>query len=354
VDTLGWRSSGLSYRSATDDGPWYKMNAYGVPNPQAIGGAAGVMGSDYKTGAAFIKVLQTSLPQAAVTVHEYGHALTYYERNWVDQGRTGTWWEPLAEFIADVYITSSWCEPARAKYGQKVGRTKMDLNKVVGSAHQVLVDGTQGSGNYYQSWPFMAYLTYNPDNFPGLGKTAIRDMIRKYKVRSNETPLHALATVAAPIPVQQIVGRYWARMANGDIGHPQGRERFNEVRARLNFANLDSTGSGSYKVKDARKPKYMGANIIPLKGARGKVGVNITADAPFTATLAIRAQAGSIRYVDLPNGVGEADLSAGEQASLVVANTPKALIMYNGFEITPTHEVSKSLGYTLQLTGATA
>jgi hypothetical protein len=354
VETLGWRSSGLSYKSATDDGPWYKMNAYGVPSPKSIGGAAGVMGSDFKSGAAFIKVLQTSLPQAGVTVHEYGHALTYYEKNWVDQGRTGTWWEPLAEFIADLYITSSWCEPARTKYGQKVGRTKMDLNKIVGSAHQVLVDGTQGSGNYYESWPFMAYLTYNPDNYPGLGKTAIRDMIRKYKLRSNETPFHALATVASPIPVQQIVGRYWARMANGDIGHPQGRERFNEVRARLNTANLETSGSGTYKVKDARKPKYMGANIIPLKGATGKVGVKITSDASFTATLSIRAGAGAIRYVDLPNGAGSADIAAGEQASLVIANTPKALIMYNGFEITPTSEVSKGLAYTLQLTGATA
>jgi hypothetical protein len=355
VDTLGWRSSGLSYRATNDDGPWYKMNAYGVANPQAIGNAAGVMGSDAKTGAAFIKVVQNSLPQAGVTVHEYGHALTYYEKYWVDQGRTGTWWEPLAEFMADLYMTSPWCEPARTKYGQKQGRTIMNLQKVVGGAHQVLVDGTANSpnANYYQSWPFMAYLTYNPDKYPGLGKTAVRDMIRKYRKGSNETPFHALAIVAGTTTsVQKIVGRYWARMANGDIGHPQGREAFNQARAKISFANLDPAGEGSYKVKEARKPKYMGANIIPLKGS-GKVSVKITAAMPFTATLAIRG-AGTFRYVDLPEGAGSADLAAGETASLVIANTPKSIIMYNGFEITPTHEVSKGLSYTLQLTGATA
>ncbi|KAF2436717.1 hypothetical protein EJ08DRAFT_582 [Tothia fuscella] len=355
VDTLGWRSSGLSYRRETsEDGPWYKMNAYGVSSPQAIGGAAGVMGSDFKTGAAFIKVVAATIKDPLVTVHEYGHALTYYERNWVDMGRTGTWWEPLAEFVADTYNTSPWCDAARKSVSQPTGRTKMDLNKVVGSAHQVLVDGTPGgNANYYQSWPFLSYLSYNPDNYPGLGKTVTRDMIRKYKLRSNETPLHALTIVAKSVSVQQIVGKYWARMAWGDIGHPQSRQRFDEVRARLNFANLDSTGSGTYKVKAARAPKYMGASIIPLKGT-GKISVKVTASDPFTATLAIRPTSGAIRYVELAEGAGGANVADGEQAALAIANTPKELIMYNGFEMEKTPQVNKGLLYTLQLTGATA
>jgi hypothetical protein len=92
VDALGWRSSGLSYRRDTsDEGPWHKMSAYGVPSPSAIN-ATGVMGSDPKTGAAFIKVVAGAINNPQVTVHEYGHALTYYERNWVDQGMTGTWY----------------------------------------------------------------------------------------------------------------------------------------------------------------------------------------------------------------------------------------------------------------------
>jgi hypothetical protein len=50
-----------------------------------------------------------------------------------------------------------------------------------------------------------------------------------------------------------------------DIGHQQGQQMFTSMRSRLNFANLDSAGNGAYRVKAARQPKYMGANIIPLK-----------------------------------------------------------------------------------------
>lgn len=101
VGEMGWRSSGLSFKLPTEQttGPYYKMNVYCVPNPSAIGGAAGVMGSDFGSGHAFVKVVSNSIGQAQVTVHEYGHALTYYEKTWVDQGRTGTWWEPLANFV---------------------------------------------------------------------------------------------------------------------------------------------------------------------------------------------------------------------------------------------------------------
>jgi len=95
VETMGWRSSGLSFNDKSDKGPYYKMNAYAVPSAASIGGAAGVMGSDARTGAAFVKVVTGSITNPIVTVHEYGHALTYYERNWVEQGQTGTYWETV-------------------------------------------------------------------------------------------------------------------------------------------------------------------------------------------------------------------------------------------------------------------
>jgi hypothetical protein len=272
-------------------------------------------------------------------------------------------WEPLANFIADLYVSSPWCEPARKQYKQPTGRSELVYGKIISNAQQVLVDGTPkdkgGQPNYYESWPFMAYLTYNPDKYGGLGKTAVRDMIRKYKVNSNTTPFHGLANVlSGGITVQHVVGRYWARMAYGDIGHPQSRERFDSMSAKLNFTNLDPFGSGGYRVKEARKPKYMGANIIPLKGT-GKISVKITTEDAFTATLAVRTKGGAglgaVRYIDLPGGAGGASVEASEEATLVIANTPKSLIMYNGFEMwkSPGSGAMKGLSYTLQLTGAT-
>jgi hypothetical protein len=167
---------------------------------------------------------------------------------------------------------------------------------------------------------------------------------------NNETPLHVLERVAAPTKVQTIAGRYWARMAYLDIGHKQAQDAFFRTRGSLNFANLDSAGGSMYRVKAGRQPRYFGANIIPLT-ASGAITATVTSSAAFTATLSIRAMSGSVRYVDLANGSGNATLAGGEEASLVVVNTPAALIMYDPFSISG--DVARGLDYTVQLTGAT-
>jgi hypothetical protein len=345
VDTLCWRSPGLSIKNTSDAGPYYKMNFYVVAN---LGSAAGQQFSDAATGLAYEKIITSSLTDPKVAVHEYGHALTYAEKGWINQQRTGAWWESVANFVADTYMTSPLCAKSRSDHGVSEGPTIIELNKVIGDSFQVIVDATQGSGNYYQAWPFLTYLTNNPDGYPGLGATALRDMFRKH-MGNNETPLHVLERIATPTSVQKIVGRYWARMAYLDIGHKQAQAAFMSGRGKLNFANLDSTGSGAYKVKANRQPRYFGSNIIPLKGT-GNVTVQVTSTAGFTATLAIRASNGSVRYVDLEKGSGGATVESGEEASLVVVNTPAMLYLYDPFMLSS--EVTRGLDYTVQITGA--
>jgi hypothetical protein len=345
VDTLCWRSSGLSINNTSASGPYYKMNFYVVAN---LGSAAGQQFSDPASGLAYEKIVTSSLTDPKVAVHEYGHALTYAEKGWINQQRTGAWWESVANFVADTFMTSPLCAKSRSDHGVSEGRTIIELNKVIGDSFQVIVDATQGSGNYYQAWPFLTYLTNNPDGYPGLGATALRDMFRKH-MGNNETPLHVLERIATSTSVQKIVGRYWARMAYLDIGHKQAQAAFMSGRAKLNFANLDSTGTGAYKVKANRQPRYFGSNIIPLKGT-GNVTVQVTSTEGFTATLAIRASSGSVRYVDLEKGSGGATLESGEEASLVVVNTPAMLYLYDPFMLSS--DVTRGLDYTVQITGA--
>lgn len=350
VNTIGWRSTGLSYNAATDDGPFYKVNVYSVAS---LPGAAGVMHSDAASGLAWLEVQQDYIAEPGVVVHEWGHGITYTERYWVDQGRTGAWWETTANWIADTYKTSALCASARSAHGQSATATEINLQKVIGDSFQVIVDGSVDTGNYYEAWPFLAYLTANPDNYAGLGQTAVRDMIRQYSRGSNETPLHALDRIATGNTAQQIVGRYWARMAYADIGHATAQQVFLQQRGNINFANLDSQGSGTYKVKSARQPRYMGSNIIPLKTTGTTVTAKVTASKPFTATLAIRnTSSGATRYVDLASGSGSATVSSGEEASLVVVNTPASLILFDPFSLTS--DVQAGLDYTVTLTGATA
>jgi Family of unknown function (DUF6055) len=247
-------------------------------------------------------------------------------------------------------MTSPLCEASRAKHGPANVGTKIDIVRVMNNAHKVIVDGTPNTGNYYESWPFLSYLTYNPDNVPGLGKDTVRNMIRKYARGSNQTPLHSLETVASGTKVSKIVGKYWARMAYVDFGHKSAKRMFDSVRGRINYANLDPAGEGNWKVKDSKAPKYMGANVIPLKSGGGAMTVKVTSSMGFTATLAVRGAGGNVRYVDLPNGSGGTTISSGEEASLIVANTPDKLLMYDAFSISG--EAAKGLDYRVHMTGA--
>jgi hypothetical protein len=348
VDDLCFRSPGLSHIS--DNGPYYKMNIYGVGS---LGSAAGVMRYDARAGLSYLEVLTNQLPVPRVTVHEFGHGLTLTEYDWVDQTRTGAWWETVANWVADTYLTSSLCEGARTRFGVQPGATIIDLNRVISQSYLLIVSNQ----NYYEAWPFLTYLTTNLDNYPGLGRTALINMMRGH-MRNNETPLHVLERVASPVKVQTILGRYWARMAYLDIGHPRAQEAFFSRRGSLNFANLDPAGTNTYRVKSARRPAYGGSNIIPLTGA-SNVSVQVTnlgngrTESNFTATLSIRSNSGPVRYVDLPNGAGQATVASNEEASLVVVNTPNTLYQYDAFQTTASSPESIGLNYEVQITGAT-
>ncbi|KAF4470288.1 hypothetical protein FALBO_2804 [Fusarium albosuccineum] len=306
-------------------------NVYSV---DVLEGAAGVMHSDYETGLAWLEVVNEYLAVPGVTVHEYGHGMHYHQKTWVDQGRTGAWWETLTNWVANTYKTSDICATARKNHNQEATNTEIELQKVLGDAHQ----------------PFLTYLTNNPDQFAGLGQDTIRQLMLQYKEGSNKTPLHTLARVSQNATVGDIVGRYWARMANVDIGHPSAHELFVAQKDSINFANVESSGSG-YKPKSGREPRYMGANIIPLTVSGSSVSVKVASDSEFVATVVIYREGGESSYVTLANGAATVSVKSGEQVSVVVANAPAEPILYDSFNLSA--DVSKGLDYTLTLTGAT-
>ncbi|KAF2637562.1 hypothetical protein P280DRAFT_530740 [Massarina eburnea CBS 473.64] len=353
VTENGWRTPGLSYKTGgvgNEVGPWYKMNIYQVTDG-SLPGAAAETWTDANAGLAFLKVVDKYMTTPGVIVHEFGHAMHYSEKNWIDQTRTGAWWETIANFVADLYFATPTCDAARAAAGLSGGDSLIEPKKVIGDSFQVIVDGTSGTGNYYQAFPLLSYITNNPDNYGGLGKTVLLDMIRKYKLNSDETPLHSLERLLSGVTIQKVIGRYWARMAYVDINHPKAQTVFNNQRSSINYANLDSNGNGKYTVKSARAPRYMGANITPLKatGTAVSVAITVASGGSYTATLAVKGSSAT-RYVDFSNGSASVTLASGEEVSLVVANTP-ALVQYDAFSI-PT-DLNKGLSYSVQITGAT-
>lgn len=345
VNVFGFRSPGLSFNDDGDTGAYTKTNIYSV---DSLDNAAGVMHSDAATGMAWLEVVNTYLTVPGVTVHEFGHGIHYHQKTWVDQGRTGAWWETFANWWADTYKTSDLCEEARNNHDQTTSDTEIELGKTISDSFQVIVDGSVDTGNYYQAWPFLTYLTTNPDSFDGLGTDALHQMMVQYEAGSNETPLHTLQRVAGGTSAGKIVGGYWAHMAYVDIGHPQAHEVFLSQRSGLNYANVQSSGDG-YAVIADRQPQYMGANIIPLTASGGTVTVEITANLPYTATLAVMG-GDSFRYIPV-DGSGSVEVASGEEVSLVVANTPDEPILYDAFSLSD--EVKQGLDYSFTLSGAT-
>lgn len=356
IEDWCFRTPGLSSKS-DDSGPYSKTNIYS----DGAMAAGGLTYWDARAELAYIHVLPSQIGDPKSTVHEYGHAITMSEHNWIEQKRTGYWWETVANWVSYSFLTSPYCEAARTEYDIKQPTTIIDqmhtLQTVYGQSYSVICNDQ----NYYQAWPFLTYLTNNPDQYPGLGKFAVQDLMRKYDLGSNETPLHTLERIAAPTKTQTILGRYWARMAYMDIGLPVGHKDFLSSRGTLNFANnLDAAGDQTYKVKASRKPQYGGANINPLEvSGTGDVSIAVTnlgnglTESNFTATLAIRAKDDSVpvRYVDLPHGMGQATIASQEEASLVVVNTPDELYLFDPQSVGSPENVG--LNYQVKITGAT-
>lgn len=339
VVNRGFKSPG---QSITNLAGKFKINVYSISDLDA----GGYMGYNGSAGLSYLIIASNLLTANGVTVHEFGHGVTLAEKFWVDKARTGAWWETVAEWFADTY------------QGTTANTTIFDVNSLHAGSNLNIVH----KNNLYQAWPFMAYLTNNPDGYAQLGNDAVKSLMRAHQ--GQETPLHTLERMIKPTSIKTLVGRYRARMAYGDIGHSLVQQRVLNAQKDANFRtrayrNLESIGADTYRVLAARKPQYTGSNIIPLQSTgSGDVNIQVTnlgnglSESNFTAVVAIKASNNSVRYLDLPNGTGSFRLASGEEASLVVTNTPDSLYLYNAFDSVDGNPEYAGLNYQVQIVGA--
>ncbi|HOC35071.1 MAG TPA: DUF6055 domain-containing protein, partial [Ruminococcus flavefaciens] len=127
----------------------------------------------YKEGWAFMSSedgygIEIISPEAMLDdltiAHEFGHVVHYQQHNWVDQEISGAWWEPMANWFREMYLGSSY-NPTDTKTG--------NFDPYLRNLSLALPHGR----NYYETWPFLAYIAYNPDNLDGLGITSIHRLL---------------------------------------------------------------------------------------------------------------------------------------------------------------------------------
>ncbi|TLD03979.1 hypothetical protein PgNI_11228 [Pyricularia grisea] len=367
VGKLGFKSSGLNQYGTPEKGPYYKTDFSMVdtlPNGESYSGFASYSTT---TGRATVRIRNGNLEYPYLSVHEWGHVLHWHQglnNAWARIPNCQPWSEALANWVADVYLTSGddLCGTSRTKFNASGGDSIYDPYKVVGKSYLSLIDATdRTTGNPYEAWPFFQYLFQNPDNYEGLGRDVVPAMLRATPdVGTDETPLHALQRVMGDSrKVQDVVAKYWARMANGDIGHEAiGRDTLQNKRF-LNMENFGNpTANGTFRVNAGKGAQYMGATMGKLVMADGVTHADVKVTAVnatmgFTAMFAVRDSATSkVRYLTLENGSGSVDLASTEDATLVVVNTPATLLKYNAGILNMT-EAARPLDFSVSMTGAT-
>ncbi|AJQ92948.1 DUF6055 domain-containing protein [Gynuella sunshinyii] len=353
VDERGFRSPGLPVNSRFQ-GP-YKLNVYSVTDLDA----GGVMGFDAYAGLSYLVVNSNYMGAEEVYVHEFGHSLTLSEYNWVDKGNTGAWWETTAEWVADTYMGSSQHAAVARRYGRSTNQSILDPYAVIGRSYLSIIH----ADNRYSNWPFLAYLSNNPDGLNGLNSNAVQQLIRQYQ--GQETPIHTLNRMVSPVTAQTVMAYYNARLAYMDIGRSAVQQRLFDV---INYdafrdqayRNLYAAGNSVYRVYDERKPMYGGSNIVPLTiTGNGTVDIQVSnlgngrSDSAFTAIVAIRSyDTGAIRYQVCPDGRATITVDDREEATLVVTNTPTALYTYDAFSSQAGDPELVGLNYQVRLNGA--
>ena len=261
--------------------------------------------------------------------HEFGHVATLHQKAWVDQDITGAWWEPLANWFREMYLGSEyytgtvktgWFEP----YLRNMSLT--------------LPHGR----NYYETFPFLLYLSYNPDNIDGLGVKFVKRMISEAK--ANEYPFDTIARLTGT-DAQTIFGNYAKRMATFDFGAKQAyQEEFRKkLEASPYYWNLfytvpEDNGTGWLQSPQAEAPMQGGINIIPLDISGDTIsvdfrGVSDDENAEWQACVVTVDANGKENYSELFGNGERMSISAkgARSAYLTVSAMPKVLYRVNAF-----------------------
>ena len=261
--------------------------------------------------------------------HEFGHVVTMQQKAWVDQDITGAWWEPLANWFREMYLYSDYY----------TGNTKTCwFEPYIRNMSLTLPHGR----NYYEVWPFMVYLSYNPDNLPGLGLDTMKRIISEAK--PNEYPMDTITRLFGT-DAQTVFGHYAKRMATFDFGPQEAYlSEFNRKLSdskyywNLFYTVLQADGSGWLTVPQEEAPMQTGINIVPLRVIGDSITVSFKgrsddANAGWQACVVTVDAAGNETYSDL---FGDGDTvtvpAAGAQSAyLTVAGTPRKFNAVNAF-----------------------
>lgn len=261
--------------------------------------------------------------------HEFGHVVTLHQKAWVDQDITGAWWEPLANWFREMYLGSEYYD----------GTTQTCwFEPYIRNLSLTLPHGR----NYYEVWPFLVYLSYNPDNLSGLGIDSVKRLISE--AQPGEYPFDTITRLFGT-DAQDVLGHYAKRMATFHFGAKdayrsqfQSKLRQSPFFWNLFYTVLEDNGDGWLQSPQEEAPMQSGINIVPLTITGDTISVDLKglsndSNAGWRACIVTVDQAGNEHYSDLFDSGERMTVSANGAVSayLTVTGTPKDLYDINAF-----------------------
>ncbi len=209
-------------------------------------------------------------PPSWVLPHEFGHVVTAHQLGWNSNKYSYAWWEAMGNWFREQYLYSDYSTDETG-HGTDFFETYLKNSSLTFPCGR----------DYYAAWPFLQYLTENPDNLEGYGNDFVKTMLQEGQV--DEYPFDMVDRLAEA-DMKETLGHYAKRMAGLDF------ENGGAYRARLN--ELLSAGSwnwqqiytmlepvagieGLYKVPTERAPQHAGLNIIPLNVTGSEISVGL-------------------------------------------------------------------------------
>ncbi|MBR6719042.1 MAG: N-acetylglucosamine-1-phosphate uridyltransferase [Oscillospiraceae bacterium] len=261
--------------------------------------------------------------------HEFGHVVTLQQKAWVDQDITGAWWEPLANWFREMYLMSDYYKGDTKTCWFEPYLRNMSLTIPHGR-------------NYYETFPFLVYLSYNPDHLGTLGIDFVKRMISEAKPA--EYPLDTVTRLSG-VDAQTILGHYAKRMATFDFAAKDAyRAEFQKKLAESPFYwNLfytvpEQTADGTFRVPQEEAPMQSGINVIPLQISGDTVSVTFQGlsddpNADWKACIVTADAKGNTQYSDLFSSGETMHMPANgaKQAYLTVIAVPKTFVKVNAF-----------------------
>ncbi len=304
-------------------------------------------------------------PPSWVLPHEFGHVVTAHQLGWNNNKYSYAWWEAMGNWFREQYLYSDYSTDETG-YGTDFFETYLKNSSLTFPCGR----------DYYAAWPFLQYLTENPDHLAGYGTDFVKTMLQEGQV--DEYPFDMVERLA-DADLKDTLGHYAKHIAGLDF------ENGDAYRARLN--ELLSAGSwnwqqiytmlepvagqaNTYQVPTERAPQHAGLNIIPLTITGDTISVTLNGltnieGADWRACIVQQLADGSCVYSDLFSD-GEtcsASVVSGVNAAYlsVIATPDNDTYMKVGLPYGPDSEFAESLypytdkqqyPYSVVLTGA--